>query len=621
MEITKESYPLARPGVSIGNGISSALVWAPDANSVEIVTDKNIVVSLEKGSFGYWGKEKSGLTDRDLYKIRINGKEQFPDPASLCQPEGVHGFSRILDISKFSWSDSSWKGAELGDMIIYELHVGTFSKTGDFIGVVEKLDYLVDLGVNAIELMPVAQFPGERNWGYDGVFPFAVQNSYGGASELQKLVNACHNKGIAVILDVVYNHMGPEGNYLGCFGPYFTQKYKTPWGDAINFDDAGSHGVRHFFIQNALMWMRDFHIDGLRLDAVHAIKDFGALHFLQELNSEVENLNRKTGKNHFLIGECDLNDVRYINPVQSGGYALNAQWSDEFHHALHSMVTGEQNGYYSDFGGVEPLVKTLKNAYVYDGNYSRHRDKFFGSKTNGQCGSKFVVFSQNHDQIGNRMNGDRLSHLVGFEKLKLIAGFTILSPYVPLIFMGEEYGENAPFLYFTHHGDKELIETVRKGRANEFKEFMSGDKKISDTQAEDTFNRSKLTNWSQVNKKQRLLHRFYKALIKLRRSDFDFSPRFSRENIEVSSEGQLVILKKNKTISGLDIYYNFSKDRVKKVLGEKVNLQSMVFCSSSEQWGGSQNEALIHTPKGYELNLPGFSFCVIREYNSKNRTG
>ncbi|ASB50126.1 malto-oligosyltrehalose trehalohydrolase [Alkalitalea saponilacus] len=617
METTKESYPSVRPGITVENGTSSALVWAPDAVSVEIVTDKSLVISLGKTDFGYWCNKETNLKQGDSYKIRINGKKTIPDPASLCQPEGVHGFSRVVDLSQYTWSDRSWKGIGLDEMIIYELHAGTFSAKGDFRGISERLDYLVDLGINAIELMPVAQFPGKRNWGYDGVFPYAVQNSYGGASELQKLVDACHNKGITVILDVVYNHMGPEGNYLGCFGPYFTQKYETPWGDAINFDDAGSHGVRHFFIQNALMWMRDFHIDGLRLDAVHAIKDSGALHFLQELNIEVENLNRKTGKNHFLIGECDLNDVRYINPIQSGGYALNAQWCDEFHHALHSMVTGEQNGYYSDFGGVDPVVKTLKNAYVYNGNYSRHRDKFFGSKTDGQCGSKFVVFSQNHDQIGNRMNGDRLSHLVGFENLKLIAGFTILSPYVPLIFMGEEYGENAPFLYFTHHGDKDLIEAVRKGRANEFKEFMSGDGEIPYPQAEDTFNRSKLTNWNQINESQRLLHRFYKALIQLRKSDFDFSPRFSRANIEVSNEGELVILRKNKIISGLDIYFNFSDERVKRILEENTTFQSMVFCSSSEQWGGSQNEALIHTPQGYELNLPGFSFCVIRKYNSK----
>ncbi|MGZ5192118.1 MAG: malto-oligosyltrehalose trehalohydrolase, partial [Flavisolibacter sp.] len=388
-------------------------VWSPESNNVHLsVNDEKI--KLNKNDLGYWSMKTNLVKPGARYKILLNNENEFPDPASLSQPEGVHAASMAIDLKKFNWTDHQWQNHKPEDYIFYELHTGCFSQEGNFEGIEKKLEHLISLGVNAIEIMPVAQFPGERNWGYDGVFPFAVQNSYGGAEGLQRLVNSCHEKGIAVVLDVVYNHLGPEGNYLGAFGPYFTEKYKTPWGPAINFDDAWCEGVRRYFIENALMWFRDFHIDALRLDAVHAIKDLSPVHILREIKTYVNALMQKTGRTYYLIAELDLNDNRYINPLEENGYGMDAQWIDEFHHALRVTSGQERDGYYEDFNGIEHLAKAYRDAYVYDGQYSQHRKKFFGVKAQNE-GKQFVVFSQNHDQVGNRMLGERTSSLLSFE--------------------------------------------------------------------------------------------------------------------------------------------------------------------------------------------------------------
>jgi maltooligosyltrehalose trehalohydrolase len=342
-------------------------VWAPSKNKVELIVDDQSPLSLERDEYGYWSTEIKSLKGTERYCYRIDGKD-LPDPASRFQPDGVHKASCLID-TYFDWTDQNWNGIALQDMVIYELHVGTFTKEGTFAGVISKLDYLVELGVNAIEIMPVAQFPGSRNWGYDGVFPFAVQASYGGAVGFKKLINAAHTKGIAVILDVVYNHLGPEGNYFGEYGPYFTHKYKTFWGQAINYDDAWCDGVRNFFWQNALMWLDEFHVDGLRMDAVHAIWDFSALHFIEELTTRVNELEKRSGCKKILIAEIDLNNPRYISPKSRGGYGMQGQWIDEFHHALHSLVTGEKDGYYEDFGDAKHFAKALRDCYVYTGEY------------------------------------------------------------------------------------------------------------------------------------------------------------------------------------------------------------------------------------------------------------
>jgi maltooligosyltrehalose trehalohydrolase len=518
------------------------LFWSPFANTVQVKIRGKGSLSLEKRDYGYWEGNLPGVESGDRYMIVIDDEREIPDPVSLFQPEGVHRESEVIDTASFRTDDRKWKGIPPADLIIYELHTGTFSPEGNFDGIIKKLDYLNELGINAIELMPVAQFPGSRNWGYDGVYPFAVQDSYGGPGGLSRLVSACHDNGIAVILDVVYNHLGPEGNYLSAAGPYFTGKYHTPWGSAVNFDDAWSHGVRRYFIENALMWLRDFNIDGLRLDAVHAIKDFGAYHFLAELADTVDRLNRETAGNHFLIGESDLNDARFIAPSREGGIGLDAQWCDEFHHALHARLTGERNGYYSDFGDTGKLADAYNDTFVYNGKYSPYRKRIFGSRTDGIPGSRFIVCTQNHDQVGNRVLGERLSSIVDFESLKLAAGAMFFSPYVPMLFMGEEYGEQAPFLYFTSHGDKDLITAVREGRKKEFKDFLV-DLEPPDANSESTFKSSKL-NWDQPqdDKKKKLLD-YYKKLISIKKSHPALRPG-NREGVRAvtACDGMALIL-------------------------------------------------------------------------------
>lgn len=496
-------------------GKAEVRFWAPEAVTVELKIS-DAVLPLEKKDFGYWELFTDKIKPGTSYQFQLNGKDMLPDPASLSQPEGVHGASEAYDLNAFKWTDDHWKNPALDTYLLYELHTGTFTAEGNFDGIISKLDYLLDLGITAIEVMPVAQFPGGRNWGYDGVFPFAVQHSYGGAIGLQRLANACHEKGLAIILDVVYNHVGPEGNYFASSGPYFTDKYQTPWGSAINFDDAWSDGVREYYVENVLMWFRDFHIDTLRLDAVHAIKDFGVKHLLQDMRLAVDQLMKTTGRKHYLIVESDLNDNKYINPLSSKGYGMDAQWIDEFHHALRVAAGEPANGYYSDFKGIHFLEKAYRDAYVYDGIYSAHRQKTFGGNAEGNPGGQFVVFSQNHDQVGNRMLGERTSNLVSYEMQKLLAGAVLCSPFLPMLFMGEEWGETNPFLFFTSHGDPELIEAVRKGRKAEFAAFHS-EGEAPDPQEESTFNNSKL-QWDllSLNGHQQLLS-FYKMAIALRK--------------------------------------------------------------------------------------------------------
>jgi len=465
---------------------------------------------------GYWSAEVKDVAPDARYIFVLDGTEERLDPVSFFQPEGVHAPSAVVDHAAFAWSDASWKGLPLESYLLYELHVGAFSPEGTFDGVIAKLDYLKELGVNALEIMPVAAFPGDRNWGYDGVYPFAVQVSYGGPEGLKRLVDAAHRKGFAVVLDVVYNHLGPEGNYLDAFGPYFTDKYQTPWGRAINFDGEGREGVRHFFVTNALTWFKEYHIDALRLDAVHGIFDASPRHILQELAEAADAFGQDAGRPFYLIAESDLNDARVIRQRAQGGYGIHATWCDDFHHALHTLLTTEKTGYYRDFGRLDQLGKSLREGYAYTGEYSAFRQRDFGTPSADLSGDSFVVFAQNHDQVGNRMLGDRLSTLVGFEQLKLAAAVVLLSPYIPLLFMGEEYGEEAPFLYFVSHGDEALVQAVREGRKRDFAVFAwQGDP--PDAQSEETFVRSRLQGCLRSRDPHRTLFTFYKALIALRR--------------------------------------------------------------------------------------------------------
>src|SRR5579885_155483 len=468
------------------------LVWAQNSKSLSLkIVGRDDLIPMNSQPHGYHQAAVPSLQAGARYLYHLEDGRELPDPASRFQPEGVHKPSQLVDLSSFRWTDHNWKGVRLEESIFYELHVGTYTPEGTFDALIPHLPELVDLGITVIEIMPVAQFPGSRNWGYDGVYPYATQNSYGGPEAFHRFVDAAHAHGVAVALDVVYNHLGPEGNYLSAFGPYFTGHYRTPWGDAINYDGPDSDDVRRFFIENALYWMESLHVDALRLDAVHGIFDFGARHFLAELKSRVSELSSKLGRPLYLIAESDLNDSRLLHDTEHGGYALDTQWSDDFHHAVHTLLTKEDRGYYADFGGINHLAGTLQNGWFYRGQYSAHRKRRHGNSPEGIAPSKFVVCTQNHDQIGNRAAGDRLTTLVNFEALKLAAGVNLLSPFLPLLFLGEEYGEPAPFQYFTSHGDPGLVEAVRRGRREEFASF-GWQEAVPDPQDEQTYQRSHL---------------------------------------------------------------------------------------------------------------------------------
>lgn len=567
------------PGIHFKQGTAHVALWAPDCGSAELLAGER-KIGLTKGDFGYWTVTTDLVKPGDRYQFSIDGK-LLPDPASRAQPDGVHAPSMAIDLTDFKWTDTEWKNLPIENYLIYELHTGTFTKEGTFKAAVAKLDHLVSLGVTAIEIMPVAQFPGQRNWGYDGVFPYAVQNSYGGAEGLMGLVNACHNKGLAVILDVVYNHLGPEGNYFNEFGPYFTGKYNTPWGNALNFDDAWCDEVRHYFIQNALQWFRDFHIDALRLDAVHAIKDFSPKHILRELKEHVDILSATTGRNHHLTIEFDLNDKRFIEPLDKDGYGMDAQWIDEFHHALRVTAGGERTGYYSDFNGIHHLAKACNDAYVYNGIYSPHRLKNFGTKTDNP-GRQFIAFSQNHDQVGNRMLGERSMQIFGLELCKLMAGAVLCAPFVPLLFMGEEWGETNPFLYFVSHSEPQLVEAVRKGRKAEFAAFHA-EGSAPDPQDEQTFNRSKLQWRLPESGLHATLLNYYKALIELRRT-LPALHKLNRSNVRTTVDEELntLLLERWESDQRIGCLMNFSaKQHATGIRDEQIILNS-----ANTQWGG-----------------------------------
>jgi maltooligosyltrehalose trehalohydrolase len=478
---------------------------------------------MTRGENGCWTAEIVSAKSGDDYGSILDGEGPFPDPRSQSQPNGVHKLSRLVDQNSFQWTDKNFQSPPLSSAIIYELHVGTFTSQGTFLSTIEKLDHLVALGVTHVELMPVVEFSGNRGWGYDGVDLFAPHHAYGAPDDLKKLVNECHARGLAVILDVVYNHLGPSGNYLAKFAPYFTKKFRTFWGEGINFDDADSFEVRRFFCDNALMWLRDFHFDGLRLDAVHGIVDTSATHFLEQLKIEVEKLSAQLGRSLVLIPESDLNDPRLLWPREHGGFQLDAQWSDDFHHALHTVLTGEKTGYYSDFGKLEDLAKALRHAFVYDGKFSAHRKRIHGRPAENLSGHRFLGYLQNHDQVGNRAMGQRSSQLMSFGKLKIGAALVLTSPFIPLLFQGEEWGASTPFFYFTDYQEPELANAVREGRCKEFAAFGWKPEDTADPQARETFEKSKL-NWPEISRAPHAeILKWHKKLIQLRRSEPDLN--------------------------------------------------------------------------------------------------
>jgi maltooligosyltrehalose trehalohydrolase len=600
----------------VERGVVRFRVWAPFRKSVSVRVasqDNDKEIMLHRDQWGYFEGQAEGVREGECYLYLLDDDLARPDPASRFQPEGVHGPSQIVDPLGFCWEDQGWKGVPLKELIIYELHVGTFTQEGTFESIIGHLGYLSDLGITAIELMPVSQFPGNRNWGYDGVYPFAPQNAYGSPQALKRLVNACHKEGIGVVLDVVYNHLGPEGNYLGSFAPYFTDMYKTPWGQAINFDGPHSDEVRHYFISNALYWITEYHVDALRIDAIHGIFDFSARHFLEELAHAVHSLGGVLERQTYVIAESDLNDVRVISPKEIGGYGLDAQWNDDFHHALHTLMTGETNAYYQDFGKLAHMAKAFSQGFVYAGQYSPYRRRRHGSSSKDRPSHQFIVFSQNHDQAGNRLG--RLTQTQSLEQLKLAAGVVLLSPCIPLLFMGEEYAERAPFHYFVSHSDDALVEAVRKGRLADFARF-GWPAEAPDPQAEPTFLDSKIDVHMPPEGEQKDLYNFYRALIKLRKEN-PVLANPSREQMELKEfeNEKALFVRRWSSEESLLYLYNFSGTSVSVPLMLPEGRWVRVLESSSKEWGGHGQHAPVSLDSNgtrVSISLEPYSLVLYR---------
>jgi maltooligosyltrehalose trehalohydrolase len=574
--------------VPLGGGRTRFRVWAPKARSVEVhlVHPGDRRVPLEPRPRGYHEAVVDGAGPGTRYRYVLNGEAEYPDPASRLQPDGVHGPSEVVDPG-FEWTDADWRGLPLEALVIYELHTGAFTEEGTFDGVIAQLDGLAALGVTAVEIMPVAHFPGTRNWGYDGVYLYAVHTAYGGPRGLKRLVDACHRRGLAVVLDVVYNHLGPEGNYLAPFGPYFTDRYRTPWGDAVNYDGADSDEVRRFVLDNARRWITEFHLDGLRLDALHAVYDRSARHIFQDIAEAVHECGRRAGRRVHVIAESGLNDPRLLRSPACGGYGLDADWNDDFHHALHVLLTGERARYYEDFGGLDDLARAWTDGYVLDGRYAPSLRRRFGAPSTDIPAPRFVVCAQNHDQVGNRALGERLSNLVGFEALKLAAGTVLLSPFVPLLFMGEEYGETAPFLYFTDHGDPDLAAAVRRGRRAEYPE-----REAPDPQAEETFRRSRLRRGLAGEPRHRALLELYTTLIRLRKA-VPALAHLSKETMEVrvaaaagGTDARVLVARRWHGDSAVAALFNFSASSATVEASIPAGRWTRLLDSADTRWAG-----------------------------------
>jgi maltooligosyltrehalose trehalohydrolase len=570
------------------------------------------LVLMEHAGRGYFECACDDVPAGSLYVFRLDGAIERPDPASRWQPHGVHGPSAVAD-SSFAWSDDAWSGRPLCDLVFYELHVGTFTPDGTFTAAMARLDALVELGITAIQLMPIAQFPGERNWGYDGVYPFAVQASYGGPLAFRRFVDACHSRHIAVFLDVIYNHLGPEGNYLDAYGPYFTERYRTPWGRAVNFDDAYSNEVRAFVIENALHWVRDFHVDGLRLDAIHGIFDFSAKHILEQLQDAVQDFAARARRHIQVIAESDLNDASVIRSKSEHGYGLDAQWSDDFHHALHVLLTGERNGYYGDFGELEQLATALRDGFVYTGQYSNFRRRNHGNSARGLPAGRFVSYVQNHDQIGNRVLGDRLSTHLDDDAQRLAAAVLLLAPQLPLLFMGQEYGETAPFQYFVSHSDEGLIAAVRDGRERDFASFAwSGT--APDPQAESTFARSKL-DWSlRQQKRHRSLLAFHRELLKLRRRLYGSTHQDARPEVHADADADLLVIRGGSDSGGWAGVFHLRGDVARMHVPLPAGTWALLLDAADPRCGGDGGTLpqTLHSDGFVALTLKAWACAVLQ---------
>jgi maltooligosyltrehalose trehalohydrolase len=609
---------LKRGAEFLPDGAVQFRVWAPRVQTLTVqVVSLSGSVPMKRHYSGLYTATVDGLAAGSRYYYCLDGERLRPDPVSRSQPAGVHGPSEIVDPRQFVWTDERWTGVQLRDLILYELHPGTFTPAGTFTAIAPYLDYLKnDLGVTAIELMPVAEFPGARNWGYDGTHPYAPHSAYGGPLGLKALVNACHAQGLAVVLDVVYNHLGPEGNYLNDYGPYFTDRYQTPWGQAVNFDGDGSSEVRRYFIDNALYWVTEYHIDGLRLDAIHGIFDDSPTHIVQDLAEAVHAQAKALGRTVLVIAESDLNDNRVITDMKDGGWELDAQWSDDFHHALHVLLTGERSGYYQDFDRLSELKTAITDGFVYQGQFSQYRRRPHGTPSRHLPGERFLICSQNHDQVGNRAHGERLSILVSFAALKLAAGLVLCTPNIPLLFMGEEYGETAPFLYFASHTDPVLAQSVREGRRREFAQFVGGEE-IPDPQDPQTFVRSRLNHALRGEAPYCALLRFYRDLIAVRKHSSALG-NCNKEYLEVITipERQvLLMLRWQPQEETFLLIASFAAESVAFVPPLSPGRWQKVIDAAAEKYGGIGGDELPTVLRGDAsptIDLSPFSFALYR---------
>ncbi len=575
---------------------TSHRVWAPKATRVDLVlVEEQRVIPMQQLEGGWFEVTDTGIQPGQRYAHSLDGGNLLPDPRSAHQPEGVHEASAWVDFDTFPWADEGFRPCSLAEGLIYELHVGTFTPEGTFSAAIERLPHLKQLGVTHVELMPVAHFPTNRGWGYDGVALFAPHESYGGPTGLCELVNACHLAGIAVLLDVVYNHLGPSGNYLGQYGPYFTSAYHTPWGEALNFDQAGSHEVRRFICDNALHWLRHYHFDGLRLDATQTIIDQSARHILRQVAEEVQALAETQRRDLVLIAETPTNDPRVVRPPPAG-HGFNAQWADDLHHALHAVLTGEAAGYYADYGHIADIARALREGFVYQGQYSAYRDRFWGDASGGLRGSQFVVFTQNHDQVGNRPRADRSSSRQNPGQLKIAAALTLLSPFVPQLFMGEEWGARTPFHYFTDHAEAHLGRAIRAGRKREFIAFGWETSESLDSQAREAFERSRL-DWNELKYTghQDILD-WYCGLVALRKGHSELTDDALRAVVVKFDEERRWL---TMTRGRLVVACNFSHDE-RVVPLERIPRELSMVSDAGIRWEGAS------------LVLPSHS-CVIAE--------
>lgn len=564
----------------LGRGRAQFVVWAPEASTVALTFEGREHPMTDDR--GYWHTTVDGVEHGDRYRFVVDGDE-LPDPASRWQPDGVHGPSAVVDLSVFRWHDDAWNGVELDDTVLYELHVGTFTAEGTFDAAIRHLPRLRDLGVTTIEVMPVAAFPGTRNWGYDGVFPFAVQHSYGGPDGLAHFVDAAHRFGLAVVLDVVYNHMGPEGNVLARYGPYFTDAYRTPWGDAMNVAGAGSDHVRRFFVENAVGWIRDFHLDGLRLDAVHAIIDPTPSPFVQELTAAVHAAAAAAGRTALVTIESSANDPRIVRGTADHGWGCDAVWNDDLHHTLRVALTGDRHEYYANYDGVGDLAMAWDRRWVYSGQYSPGFDRRHGAPADAIDHRRFIVFDTNHDHVGNTPAGSRLLAEADPDdpRHRLAAAAILLSPFTPMLFMGEEYGDPAPFPYFIDHGDPELVEAVRAGRRQEFSGVdWSGE--VADPADPETFRRAVLDVTLTDREPHRSRLAMYTELLRLRRELSVLTDPAAQQHVSVV--GDTILVMRSTPESTATLAFHFGPAAVEHPAPDP--LDAIAFDSDDERWGG-----------------------------------